>query len=94
MLSKYNLFFWKVKVRIQLMPSVMWAYIVTLLDLNGENYIILGEYIKCVIPPLTEVVGPSMNLISGTHDFCEKREYVFYVLPEYNIITPSTGVKW
>jgi hypothetical protein len=64
-----------------------------LLDLNGENYIILGEYIKCVIPPLTEVVGLTINLISRTHDFCEKKEYVFNVFPEYNIITPSTGVK-
>ena len=81
MLSKYNLFFWKVKVQIQLMPSVMWAYIVTLLDLNGKNYIIFWEYIKYVISPLTEVVGPIMNLISGTHDFCERREYVFNVLP-------------
>ena len=27
-----------------------------------------------------------MNLISGTHDFCERREYAFNVLLEYNII--------
>jgi hypothetical protein len=54
--------------------------------LSWENYIILREYIKCVLPPLTEVVGPTMNLINGTHDFCERREYVFNVLPEYNII--------
>jgi hypothetical protein len=32
-------------------------------------------------------VGPIMNLISETHDFCERREYAFNVLPEYNIIT-------
>jgi hypothetical protein len=28
-----------------------------------------------------------MNLISGTHNFCERREYAFNVLPEYLIIT-------
>jgi hypothetical protein len=28
-----------------------------------------------------------MNLINGTHDFCERREYAFNVLPEYSIIT-------
>ena len=51
------------------------------------NYIILREYIKCVFPPLTEVVDSTMILISGTHDFCERREYVFKVLPEYSITT-------
>jgi hypothetical protein len=52
-----------------------------------ENYIILREYIKCILPPFTEVVGPIMNLISGTYDFYERREYAFNVLPEYSIIT-------
>ena len=28
-----------------------------------------------------------MNLISEIHNFCERREYTFNVLPEYNIIT-------
>jgi hypothetical protein len=28
-----------------------------------------------------------MNLISGTHNFCEKREYAFNVLLEYSTIT-------
>ena len=28
-----------------------------------------------------------MNLISGTHDFCERREYAFNILLEYSIIT-------
>ena len=51
-----------------------------------ENYIIFREYIKYVFPPLTEVVDPTMNLISEIHDFCEKREYVFNVFPEYSII--------
>jgi hypothetical protein len=51
-----------------------------------KNYIILWEYIKCV-PPLTEVVGPTMNLINGIHHFYERREYTFNVLSEYNIIT-------
>jgi hypothetical protein len=54
---------------------------------SQENYIILWEYIKYILPPLTKVVGPIMNLINGTHDFCERREYAFNVLPEYNIIT-------
>ncbi len=51
-----------------------------------ENYIILREYIKCVLPPLTEVVGLTMNLINGTYHFCERREYAFNVLLEYDII--------
>jgi hypothetical protein len=46
----------------------------------------LREYIKCVLPPLTEIMGPIMNLISGIHDFCEKRKYEFNVFPEYSII--------
>ena len=45
------------------------------------------EYIKCVFLPLTEVMGPIMNLISEIHNFCERREYAFNVLPEYIIIT-------
>ena len=28
-----------------------------------------------------------MNLINGIHNFCERREYTFNVLPEYSIIT-------
>jgi hypothetical protein len=52
-----------------------------------KNYIILREYIKCVLSSLTEVVGPTMNLISGTHNLCEKREYAFNVFLEYSIIT-------
>ena len=32
------------------------------------------------------MVGPTMNLISGTHHLCEKREYVFMLLREYTII--------
>ena len=48
-----------------------------------ENYRILREYIKCVLPPLTYVVGSTIYLISRTHHLCEKREYTFNVLPEY-----------
>ena len=55
--------------------------------LKWENYIILREYIKYVFPPFTKVMGPTINLISRTHDFCEKKEYVFNILPEYSIIT-------
>jgi hypothetical protein len=33
-----------------------------------------------------------MNLISGTHDFCERREYAFNVLPEYSIIIPNLAI--
>jgi hypothetical protein len=42
-----------------------------------------GKYIKCVLPSLTEVVSPIMNLINRTHNFCERRKYVFNVLSEY-----------
>jgi hypothetical protein len=27
-------------------------------NVNRGNYTILREYIKCILPPLTEVVGP------------------------------------
>jgi hypothetical protein len=54
---------------------------------SWKNYIILREYIKCVLPPLIEVVGLTMNLISRTHDFCERKEYAFNILLEYSIIT-------
>ena len=45
------------------------------------------KYIKFVLLPLTEVVGPIMNLISGTHNFYKRREYAFNILPKYSIIT-------
>ena len=35
-----------------------------------------------------------MNLISGTHNFCEKKEYAFNVLPEYLIITSILQQKY
>ena len=52
-----------------------------------KYYIILWEYIKCVLLPLTEVMGLTIILISGIHNFCERREYAFNVLSEYSIIT-------
>ena len=52
-----------------------------------KNYIIFWEYIKCVLLPLIEVMGPNINLIRETHDFCERKEYAFNVLSEYSIIT-------
>ena len=33
------------------------------------------------------MVGPTMNLISGTHHSCERREYAFMVLRVYTIIS-------
>ena len=54
---------------------------------NGENYVIFREYIKCILPLLTKVVDLIMNLISEIYHFCERREYTFNILPEYNIIT-------
>ena len=33
-----------------------------------------------------------MNLISGTHHLCEKKEYAFMVLQEYTIISLRIGV--
>jgi len=35
-------------------------------------------------------VGPTMNLISGTHHLCERREYTFMILQEYIIIFPES----
>ena len=32
------------------------------------------------------MMGPIINLISGTHHLCERREYAFMVLREYTII--------
>ena len=54
-----------------------------------ENYIVFREYIKCVFPLLTEVVGPIMNLINETHDLYEKRKYTSNILLKYNIIILS-----
>ena len=34
------------------------------------------------------MVGPIMNLISGTHHQCERKEYAFMILREYTIIFP------
>ena len=51
------------------------------------NYCILSEYHKYVLPPLTWIVGPTMNLISGIHHSCEKNEYAFMVIREYTIIS-------
>ena len=41
---------------------------------------------KCILPSLTEVMGLTMNSISETHHFYERREYAFNVLLEYDII--------
>ena len=35
--------------------------------------------------------SPTINLISGTHHLCEKREYVFIVLQEYTIISHAAA---
>ena len=51
-----------------------------------------NKYIKCVLLLLTKVIGPIMNLISGIHDFCERKEYTFNILLEYNIITCGCGI--
>ena len=53
-----------------------------------ENYYVLPEYHKCILPNLTWMVGSTMNLISETHHSCEseRREYVFMVFQEYTII--------
>ena len=56
--------------------------------IEKENYQVFREYIKCILPPLTKMMGPIMILINGTHNFCERREYVFNVLRQYLIITP------
>jgi hypothetical protein len=57
------------------------------LCMSWENYIIFQEYIEYVVLSFTEVVGPAIILINGTHDFCERRKNTFNALPEYNIIT-------
>ena len=41
-------------------------------------------------------MGPTLNLINETHNFCERRKYTFNVLLEYNIITHEeecVGIK-
>ena len=55
-----------------------------------ENYTILHEYIKYVIPHFMWIVDLTINLISGIHHSCERREYTFNVLPEYSIIMSNT----
>ena len=39
------------------------------------------------------MVVSTMNLISGTHNLCEKMEYAFIVLWEYTIIFPNNMAK-
>jgi hypothetical protein len=40
-------------------------------------------------------VGPTMNLISRTYHFCERREYKFNVLLKYDIIIRDIrGMCW
>ena len=51
-----------------------------------RNYCVLSEYYKCVVPPLTWMVGPTINLISGTNYSCEMRNYAFMVFWEYLVI--------
>ena len=55
---------------------------------NTENYWILREYYKYVLPLLTWIVRPIINLISGTIVTWERRAQ-FMVLWEYSIITPQ-----
>ena len=53
-----------------------------------KNEKLLGapEYHKYVLPHLTWMVGPIMNLINGTDYSCERMEYTFMVLRKYIII--------
>ena len=37
------------------------------------------------------MMGPTMNLISGTHHLCERNKYAFMVLQEYTIISLRIG---
>ena len=38
------------------------------------------------------MMGPTMNLISGTHHSYERKEYVFIVFREYTIISQIMGL--
>ena len=50
---------------------------------------------NCVLPSLTLMVSPTMNLISETHHSCEKREYTFIVLRSTEIwITITSKNDW
>ena len=40
-----------------------------------------------MLSPLTWMVGPTMNLISGVHHLYERRKHAFMVLREYTIIS-------
>ena len=82
----FSLFIHYYNIKI-LLFSIKYKYLI-ILNHYSKNYIILQRYIKCILPPLTEMIGPIMNLISGIYHFCERREYVFNVLLEYYIITP------
>ena len=50
-------------------------------NLPMENYYVLPKYHKCIVPPLTWMVGPTMNLLSKTHHSYEMREYTFMIQP-------------
>ena len=40
-----------------------------------ENSYVLSEYEKMMLPPLTFMIDPTMNLMNGPHHECEKREH-------------------
>ena len=70
LVSKIENYFWKLKIRrknsYQTYPKSL-----------KENYFILREYHKCVLSPLTWIVGLTMNLTNRTHHSCERNEYIF-----------------
>jgi hypothetical protein len=59
-----------------------------------ENYIILREYIKYVLPPLIKVVVPLIKFMVRLITSVKKKEYAFNVLPEYDIIFRNVVKNW
>ena len=49
---------------------------------------------NCVLPSLTFMMSPTINLISETHHSCEKREYTFIVLRKYWNLNNNHLTKW
>ena len=83
------MFIWRVEKKAKMMILIMWG-----MSNAPSNYTIFWDCIKCVLPPLTEVVGPANWIHDKTHHFCKRRKYAFNVLSEYLIIFPNAPYKF
>ena len=53
------------------------------MSLERENYSVVPDYKYMRSPTSYRVVGPTMNLISGTHYSCERETMQLFVVLDY-----------